>query len=134
MQQPLSRSWRQILLRLTGVNPYVDSDAEIRNHSDQHAVLVFEMAQDHLDFLLRPGFHLRSCSARASAWWPSKFWPIIMSGMRRGWVTFERTAKHERIGGSNCHAGGARFQPNQQAVHPRIHRQNAIEPIRTAAE
>jgi hypothetical protein len=39
--------WRPV------VQPYVDFDAESLNHSDQYGILVFEMAQDDLDFLLR---------------------------------------------------------------------------------
>jgi hypothetical protein len=45
------------LLRSSVVRPRVD--AKFLNHGDQHGVLVFEMAQNHLDLLLSPDIHLQ---------------------------------------------------------------------------
>jgi len=41
------------------VEPYVGIDAKLLNHGDQHSVLVFEMAQNHLDLSFSPDIHVQ---------------------------------------------------------------------------
>ena len=113
-----------------------DVDAKLLNHGDQQRVLVFEMAQNHLDLPLSPDIHIEIV---LGTHFPVAAHQVLANHDQRHEQNLNHIRNeqpehkgHRRI---ELPCRGARtFQPNQQTVQPKMARKNPIEPTRTVIQ